>query len=43
MPLSITSPDFSHNGEIPAEYTCEGNDISPQLEWSGLLRKELQP
>lgn len=36
MPLSIASPDFSHNGEIPAEYTCDGDDISPQLEWSGL-------
>lgn len=35
MPLSITSPDFSHNGGIPAKYTCDGDDISPTLEWSG--------
>lgn len=36
MPLSLTSAAFSHNGEIPADYTCEGEDTSPQLEWSGL-------
>ena len=36
MPLSLTSAAFNHNGEIPAEYTCEGEDTSPQLEWSGL-------
>jgi hypothetical protein len=36
MTLSIKSPEFHHNDGIPAEYTCDGNDISPQLEWSGL-------
>jgi Raf kinase inhibitor-like YbhB/YbcL family protein len=36
MRLSITSPKFSHKGEIPAEYTCDGKSISPQLVWSGL-------
>jgi Raf kinase inhibitor-like YbhB/YbcL family protein len=36
MGLTITSPAFSHNGEIPRRFTCDGDDISPALEWSGL-------
>lgn len=35
MPLSITSPAFDHGGMIPRKYTCEGDDQSPLLEWSG--------
>jgi Raf kinase inhibitor-like YbhB/YbcL family protein len=36
MSLSITSPVFSQNGEIPARHTCDGQDVSPPLSWSGL-------
>ena len=36
MPLTLGSPAFSHDGEIPARYTCEGKDISPPLSWSGV-------
>jgi Raf kinase inhibitor-like YbhB/YbcL family protein len=36
MTLSITSPAFGHGGPIPTEYTCEGRDISPELDWSGV-------
>jgi len=35
MSLSLTSPAFSANGEIPKAYTCEGGDHSPELRWSG--------
>ncbi len=35
MSFTITSPAFTAGGEIPAEYTCEGADTSPRLEWSG--------
>ena len=35
MPLSLTSSAFRHHGEIPSRYTCEGDDISPPLSWSG--------
>ena len=35
MTFQISSPAFSPNGEIPARYTCEGENISPPLEWSG--------
>jgi Raf kinase inhibitor-like YbhB/YbcL family protein len=38
MALSISSPAFSHNGEIPARFTCDGEDIPPRLSWSGLPR-----
>lgn len=36
MPLTLSSPAFSHTGEIPARHTCEGPDVSPALEWSGV-------
>ncbi len=36
MSLTITSPAFVDNGEIPAKCTCDGKDISPPLAWSGL-------
>jgi Raf kinase inhibitor-like YbhB/YbcL family protein len=36
MSLAITSTAFSHNAEIPMLYTCEGNDISPPLAWTGV-------
>jgi len=34
--LTMTSSAFSHNGKIPGRYTCDGDDISPDLQWSGL-------
>jgi Raf kinase inhibitor-like YbhB/YbcL family protein len=30
--LRISSPAFGDNQEIPAKYTCEGEDVSPQLK-----------
>jgi Raf kinase inhibitor-like YbhB/YbcL family protein len=36
MPLTLTSTAFEPNGPIPPIYTCDGNDISPPLAWSGL-------
>jgi Raf kinase inhibitor-like YbhB/YbcL family protein len=35
MSLTITSTAFAADGEIPTRYTCEGDDISPPLAWSG--------
>ena len=34
MPLMLASPAIPPNGEIPAQYTCDGADISPPLSWS---------
>ncbi|MFO1424426.1 MAG: YbhB/YbcL family Raf kinase inhibitor-like protein [Candidatus Competibacteraceae bacterium] len=36
MPLTLTSPAFTHNGAMPARLTCDGRDLSPELRWSGL-------
>lgn len=36
MALTISSPAFFHETEIPREYTCDGLDVSPPLEWSGV-------
>jgi Raf kinase inhibitor-like YbhB/YbcL family protein len=36
MTLKVTSSAFQQGGPIPAQYTCEGNDISPPLAWAGL-------
>lgn len=36
MTLLLTSPSFGPGGDIPAAYTCEGADVSPELRWSGL-------
>ncbi len=36
MSLTITSSAFAANGAIPARFTCEGEDVSPPLAWSGV-------
>jgi len=35
-PFTLTSPAFAEGGAIPPEYTCQGADASPQLQWSGV-------
>ncbi len=39
MTLVLKSPDFAHQGEIPKVFTCDGNDSSPALNWSGLPQR----
>jgi hypothetical protein len=39
MALTLSSTSFTHQGEIPSQYTCEGKDISPPLAWSGAPEK----
>lgn len=36
MSLTLTSSAFRHNGDIPRHYTCDGDDSSPPLSWSGV-------
>ncbi|UCE85411.1 MAG: YbhB/YbcL family Raf kinase inhibitor-like protein [Deltaproteobacteria bacterium] len=36
MSLGIDSPAFSDGGEIPRRFTCEGEDVSPPLSFSGI-------
>lgn len=33
--LILTSPAFPDHGPIPARYTCEGENLSPPLQWRG--------
>lgn len=32
--INVTSHAFREGGEIPAKYTCQGQDVSPELAWS---------
>jgi Raf kinase inhibitor-like YbhB/YbcL family protein len=34
--LIVTSTAFTEGAAIPTRYTCEGQDISPPLAWSGV-------
>jgi phosphatidylethanolamine-binding protein (PEBP) family uncharacterized protein len=36
MTLRLSLPAFADGSPIPAKYTCEGEDISPPLLWSGI-------
>lgn len=31
--MQLTSSSFQHGGEIPAHYTSDGEDVSPELSW----------
>lgn len=36
MTMEIRSPAFPNGGTIPADFTCEGANVSPPLHWSGV-------
>ena len=36
MALKITSPAFADGAAIPRKYTCQGEDLSPPLNFSGV-------
>jgi Raf kinase inhibitor-like YbhB/YbcL family protein len=36
MALTLKSSAFDNGGEIPSRYTCEGEDLSPSLVWTGV-------
>jgi Raf kinase inhibitor-like YbhB/YbcL family protein len=35
MALTLASPAFATNGDIPKAHTCDGAGSAPRLEWSG--------
>jgi hypothetical protein len=35
MSFLLTSPAFAEGQPIPTQYTCDGQDISPPLAWTG--------
>lgn len=32
--FTLVSPDFPRDGAIPVTFTCDGQDVSPQLDWT---------
>ncbi len=34
--MKLTSSAFSEGGQLPAKYTCEGENISPPLSWTAV-------
>lgn len=34
--LTVTSPAFAEGGTIPQKFTCDGTEVSPPLQWSGI-------
>ena len=41
MALTLTSSAFSDGGAIPTKYTCDGEDTSPPLAWTGVPDRAL--
>ncbi|HLJ44625.1 MAG TPA: YbhB/YbcL family Raf kinase inhibitor-like protein [Bryobacteraceae bacterium] len=39
MALKLVISAFPEGGEIPQKYTCEGQNTSPGIEWSGVPEK----
>jgi len=35
MSVTLRSPAFEEGGNIPSQFTCDGEDRSPELSWSG--------
>jgi phosphatidylethanolamine-binding protein (PEBP) family uncharacterized protein len=33
--LAVTSAAFDSGQPIPVKYTCQGDDVSPPLQWDG--------
>jgi Raf kinase inhibitor-like YbhB/YbcL family protein len=36
MSIQLTSGAFEQGGMIPQKYTCDGEDVSPAVQWSGI-------
>lgn len=34
--FQLTSPSFENQKDIPKKFTCDGEDTSPELQWSGM-------
>jgi len=34
--FQLTSPSFENQKDIPKKFTCDGEDTSPEFQWSGM-------
>jgi hypothetical protein len=41
--LEVTSPAFEAGGFIPDRFTCDGDEVSPPLSWSGSPERAATP
>jgi Raf kinase inhibitor-like YbhB/YbcL family protein len=39
--MQIASPEFEHEGNIPRRFTCQGEDINPTLQLTGVPAKAI--
>ncbi len=37
--IKVTSSAFAEGGSIPAQYTCDGRNVSPPIAWEGVPAK----
>lgn len=35
MPFELKMDGFADGGSIPKRFTCDGNNVSPRLDWAG--------
>lgn len=35
-PMTISSPDFADGEAIPRQFSCDGDNVSPPIEWAGV-------
>ena len=42
MDMELTSSAFAAGERIPDQFTCEGENVSPPLEWSGVPETEAE-
>ena len=40
--MRLTSADFDDGEAIPARFTCDGDDVSPQLSWEGVPKQAVE-
>lgn len=36
MEFKLTTPDFADGADIPRRNSCDGEDVAPRLEWTGV-------
>src|SRR5207248_9991637 len=41
--ISITSPSFQGGGDIPPKFTCNGTNVSPELQISSVANEAKSP
>jgi len=39
--MELSSTAFAQGGDMPRQYTCEGDDLAPPLRWSGVPERAL--